>query len=51
MVDASGRGVVAYDKQHLPADEAAIFTAGDHGSVLEIDGWLLGLGVCYDGCA
>ena len=50
VVDDAGRAVKAYDKQHLPADEATIFAAGDHGAVLEVDGWRLGLGVCYDGC-
>jgi 5-aminopentanamidase len=39
-----------YDKQHLFADERAFFTPGDHGATLVVDGWELGLGVCYDGC-
>lgn len=39
-----------YDKQHLFAGEQAFFTAGDHGASLRLDGWELGLGICYDGC-
>jgi predicted amidohydrolase len=39
-----------YDKQHLFAEEAKFFAAGDHGATLELDGWDLALGVCYDGC-
>ncbi|MGZ4427962.1 MAG: carbon-nitrogen hydrolase family protein [Nocardioidaceae bacterium] len=40
----------AYDKQHLFDSERGFFTAGDHGATLEVDGWQLGLGICYDGC-
>ncbi len=45
-------GVVAapYDKQHLFSDERAFFDAGDHGASILLDGWELGLGICYDGC-
>lgn len=39
-----------YDKQHLFAEEAKFFAAGDHGATVELDGWDLALGVCYDGC-
>jgi 5-aminopentanamidase len=39
-----------YDKQHLFAEEAKFFDAGDHGATLELDGWDLALGICYDGC-
>ncbi len=39
-----------YDKQHLFAEEAKFFDAGDHGATVELDGWDLALGVCYDGC-
>ncbi|MFC9425495.1 carbon-nitrogen hydrolase family protein [Streptomyces sp. NPDC056987] len=45
----SGAPAVAYDKQHLwHADERALFSAGDRGASLTVDGWRLGLGVCYD---
>ncbi|UYM03860.1 carbon-nitrogen hydrolase family protein [Solicola gregarius] len=41
---------VVYDKQHVCGDEADHFVAGDARSVLTVDGWPLGLAVCYDGC-
>jgi 5-aminopentanamidase len=48
-VDSSGAAYVAYDKQHLwQADEARLFTAGHGGTVLDVDGWRLGLAICYD---
>jgi predicted amidohydrolase len=50
VVAGDGRAVHAYDKQHLPGDEAEIFGAGEHGALIVVDGWSLGLGVCYDGC-
>jgi predicted amidohydrolase len=39
-----------YDKQHLTDEERAFFTPGDHGASILVDGWQLGLGVCFDGC-
>jgi len=51
VVDRSGEVTAAYDKQHLwGPEETALFTPGDTGATLELDGWRLGLGVCYDGC-
>src|SRR4030095_841530 len=51
VVDRSGAAVAAYDKQHLwGPDEGALFTPGRAGATLVVDGWRLGLGVCYDGC-
>jgi predicted amidohydrolase len=47
---ADGRLEVAYDKQHLTAEEKPWFTPGRRGASLVVDGWELGLGVCYDGC-
>lgn len=48
---AAGGGVRrVYDKQHLCGKEQQHFVAGDEGVVLEVDGWKLGLAVCYDGC-
>lgn len=40
----------AYAKQHLWDQERDIFTAGTAGATVVVDGWPLGLGVCYDGC-
>ncbi|MDO9377956.1 MAG: carbon-nitrogen hydrolase family protein [Nocardioidaceae bacterium] len=39
---------LAYDKQHLDGDEQSVFDHGDGGALLEVDGWGVGLGVCYD---
>ena len=51
VVVLAGDEVLApYDKQHLCGPERAFFTPGDHGASLDVDGWRLGLGVCYDGC-
>ena len=50
LVDATGEVSAPYDKQHLCGeDEQGFFTRGDHGATLVVDGWDLGLGVCYDG--
>ena len=50
LVDATGEVSAPYDKQHLCGDdEQRFFTPGDHGATLIVDGWELGLGVCYDG--
>jgi predicted amidohydrolase len=51
VVGRDGAAVAAYDKQHLwGPDEIALFTPGDAGAAVEVDGWRLGLAVCYDGC-
>ena len=49
-VSRSGEVRVAYAKQHLWNEERGIFAAGRRGASVEVDGWPLGLGVCYDGC-
>lgn len=49
-LDPAGRVTSVYDKQHLFADERERFTPGDRGASLLVDGWELGLGICYDGC-
>ena len=51
VVGRDGTATAAYDKQHLwGPDENALFTPGDAGAAIEVDGWRLGLAVCYDGC-
>ncbi|MBO4207069.1 carbon-nitrogen hydrolase family protein [Micromonospora echinofusca] len=50
VVRRDGQVVVGYDKQHLWADERALFVPGDRGATLSLDGWRFGLGICYDGC-
>ena len=49
MLRVDGTGVeVAYRKMWLSADEAIRFTPGEAPTVLEIDGWRMGLGICKD---
>ncbi|MFK8912751.1 carbon-nitrogen hydrolase family protein, partial [Streptomyces sp. YS-3] len=44
-----GSGVLArYDKQTLFKSERAVYRPGSGGLTLDVDGWRLGLGVCYD---
>jgi predicted amidohydrolase len=44
-----GDGVtVAYRKSHLGGDELDRFHGGDGPTVLELDGWRVGLGICKD---
>jgi predicted amidohydrolase len=51
VVDRTGRVAAGYAKQQLwGPEENALFTSGDRGATLVVDGWRLGLGVCYDGC-
>ena len=50
VVDGQGHASHAYDKQHLLRNESRIFSRGAHGALVHVDGWSLGLGVCYDGC-
>lgn len=48
-VDPAGQVTSVYDKQHLwHADEGRIFTPGDRAGTVEVAGWRLGIGVCYD---
>ncbi len=39
-----------YDKQHLTDEETSFFVAGAGGASVVVDGWELGLGICFDGC-
>jgi predicted amidohydrolase len=51
VASPTGPITAAYDKQHLwGPDENDLFTPGTSGTTLTVDGWRLGLGVCYDGC-
>ena len=49
-VGPDGLTTTPYDKQHLSGVEKEHFAAGDRGASLSLDGWELGLGICYDGC-
>ena len=48
VVGASGELVTRYDKQNLFKAEREIYREGAAGCTLELDGWRLGLGICYD---
>lgn len=51
VVDRTGQVRVGYDKQQLCGpDEKELFVPGEAGATLTVDGWRLGLGICYDGC-
>jgi predicted amidohydrolase len=49
VLDRGGRLATQYDKQHVtPNERLAGFTPGTHGGTLTLDGWTLGLGICWD---
>jgi predicted amidohydrolase len=49
MLEVSSGGVrVLYRKRWLGDDEATRFSAGDPPTVLEVDGWRIGVGICKD---
>ncbi|MGW4647930.1 carbon-nitrogen hydrolase family protein [Kitasatospora sp. NPDC004289] len=49
VLGRDGRFVTQYDKQHsTPNERAAGFSPGTHGCTLDLDGWRLGLGICWD---
>jgi len=48
VVGPTGEVLGHYGKKHLHGVEAELFVAGDHHVLLEVDGWRLGLAVCYD---
>ena len=48
VFDRRGEDVEPYHKQYLYKSEAEIYRAGMRGCMLELDGWRLALGVCYD---
>ncbi len=47
VIDANGSLVTRYDKQHLFRSEREIYRRGEGGCTLQLDGWRLGLGICY----
>jgi predicted amidohydrolase len=48
VIGTNGEFVTRYDKQHLFKSERKIYREGAAGCTLELDGWRLGLGICYD---
>ncbi|CAB4698431.1 MAG: carbon-nitrogen hydrolase family protein [Actinobacteria bacterium] len=50
VVTTDGAVTAPYDKQHLDGAEKDLFSTGDHGTSICVDGVELGLSICYDGC-
>lgn len=49
VLGRDGRFAAQYDKQHVdPVERVAGFSPGTSGCTLTLDGWRLGLGVCWD---
>jgi predicted amidohydrolase len=48
VIDQHGGLSARYDKQHLWRDERPVFQAGTHACIVDVRGWQLGLGICYD---
>ena len=48
VVDRRGEVCVTYQKRHIDRDERQWFVAGSVDRMIEVDGWRLGLGICYD---
>ncbi|MFD7873514.1 carbon-nitrogen hydrolase family protein [Streptomyces sp. NPDC059766] len=49
VLGRDGRFAARYDKQHVtPNERAAGFGAGSRGCTVDLDGWRLGLGICWD---
>lgn len=48
VFDARGRNVGIYRKVHLWAEERRVFRAGNRLAVVDLNGWRIGLAICYD---
>ncbi|MDI2126522.1 carbon-nitrogen hydrolase family protein [Yinghuangia seranimata] len=48
VVDGAGKVVGRADKQHLFATEVKYYVPGRSACTFTLDGWRLGLGICYD---
>jgi predicted amidohydrolase len=49
VVDAEGDLAARYDKQHVDRSERDLFRAGTEQHAIEVRGWRLAIGICYDG--
>ena len=51
MLGIDGAGVhLAYTKNHIASSEQPHFIAGNGPVALDVDGWSLGLAICFDTC-
>ncbi|UYY98650.1 carbon-nitrogen hydrolase family protein [Peribacillus frigoritolerans] len=48
VIDNSGVDILTYHKTHLFSSEKNIFKSDDKLNILNIKGWNIGLGICYD---
>jgi predicted amidohydrolase len=48
VIARSGEIAAIYNKMYLDPDERGWFDAGDQPQQITIDGWNMGLGICYD---
>jgi predicted amidohydrolase len=48
VFDCRGEDAKPYHKQYLYRSETEVYRPGTQGCMLELDGWRLALGVCYD---
>jgi 5-aminopentanamidase len=48
VVDEHGGLSARYDKQHVWRDERPLFRPGTQACLVDVRGWRLGLGICYD---
>jgi predicted amidohydrolase len=48
VIDEAGSVLARYDKQHLDRAERALFQPGRDGCTVDIGGWRLAIGICYD---
>ncbi|MFG1780339.1 carbon-nitrogen hydrolase family protein [Micromonospora sp. NPDC049048] len=48
VLGADGGLAAGYDKRHLDRDEREFFVPGHADTLVEVRGWRLGLGICYD---
>jgi len=48
VIDRQGEVCATYDKQYLDGREKNWFVPGQSGCIIEVDGWQLELGICYD---
>jgi predicted amidohydrolase len=49
VLDRDGNDLARYDKQHLDRTERDLFLPGGTGCTVEVGGWRLAIGICYDG--
>ena len=47
-IDRRGENCARYQKQHLDSVEQQWFVPGNTACLIELDGWRLALGICYD---